>query len=307
MGDSYEYWDPNEWEQHVYGLLQDRHGPLNITKVPARHIGDFGIDYYSLSDRVAYQCYAVQEPCDVKTRAENQKSKITTDIKKFCEKKKELSSLFGTTKIDRWVLVVPLHDSIRVNVHLTSKTTEVRALNLPYTSSGFEATIQDLESFDAKSLEYRERLRKEINLPVKKYTDDEIEQWSEDNPHVANLEKKLKKRIGADPEQLQQAVREAIGWFLEQSNTLEALRESAPQLHEMIFEVISRRTDRLRFYGPPSDGTPHHILRTEVEGLINELQERIPNFAASSANLIALGTVTEWLLRCPLDFPPYET
>jgi hypothetical protein len=34
MPELQEFWDPNEWEQHVYGLLQDRHGPLNVQKVP---------------------------------------------------------------------------------------------------------------------------------------------------------------------------------------------------------------------------------------------------------------------------------
>jgi len=74
-----EYWDPNEWELFVYGLLQDRHGPTNVLKAPARHRGDHGIDYYCLADRIAYQCYAVQEPCEVSDRAEKQKAKITLD------------------------------------------------------------------------------------------------------------------------------------------------------------------------------------------------------------------------------------
>lgn len=40
MLEPYDFWDPNDWEVHVYGLLQDRHGPLNIYKVPARHKGE---------------------------------------------------------------------------------------------------------------------------------------------------------------------------------------------------------------------------------------------------------------------------
>jgi|ERR1051325_3330698 hypothetical protein len=130
MSELHEHWDPNDWEGHVYGLLQDRHGPLNIHKVPARHKGDYGIDYYTLEDRAAYQCYAVQEPCEVVDRADKQKAKITTDIGKFCRNKAGLGKLFGSVKITRWVLVVPLHDSSQVNAHATSKTAEVKALCL---------------------------------------------------------------------------------------------------------------------------------------------------------------------------------
>jgi len=68
MPDLHEFWEPDEWEQFVFGLLQDRHGALNVMKVPARHLGDFGLDYYCLADRVVYQCYAVREPCEVADR-----------------------------------------------------------------------------------------------------------------------------------------------------------------------------------------------------------------------------------------------
>jgi hypothetical protein len=61
----------------------------------------------------------------------------------------------------------------------------------------------------------------------------------------------------------------------------------------------------LSLYGNPENTTPHHILRSEVDSLIAELKQNIPNFSDGSAHQIALGTVAEWLLRCPLDFPPY--
>jgi hypothetical protein len=44
MPDLPESWDPNEWELHARGLLHDRHGDINVMKVPARHKGDFGLD-----------------------------------------------------------------------------------------------------------------------------------------------------------------------------------------------------------------------------------------------------------------------
>src|SRR3546814_4636855 len=74
-------------------LLQSRHGVLNLHKVPATHIGDFGIDYYCLADLVIYQCYAVEEPIDIAIRADRQKSKITTDLKKLIAGASEVSKL----------------------------------------------------------------------------------------------------------------------------------------------------------------------------------------------------------------------
>lgn len=71
-----EFWDGNEWEEHVLRLLQDRHGAENVQKVPAKHHGDSGLDYFCLDKRIVYQCYAVEEPIDVAERAKKQKSKI---------------------------------------------------------------------------------------------------------------------------------------------------------------------------------------------------------------------------------------
>jgi hypothetical protein len=307
MPDLHEFWDPNEWELHVLGLLQDRHGPLNVCKVPARHKGDHGLDYYSLAQEVAYQCYAVQEPCGVADRAEKQKAKITTDINKFCTNKTALQALFGDVRIKRWVLVVPLHDSEQVNSHSTLKGSQVKALGLPYVAVDFEIMIHDLDAFDAASRSARALLRQSVSIPSQPVSAQAIEHWSaSSNSLVTTLARKLSKRVGAvDQHALDASVNEAVGWFLERENALENLRVNAPELHETLLGVISRHAARLRFSGPPAEGSAYQILREELEELIVELRASVPNFAFSSAQQIALGTLSEWLMRCPLDFPPY--
>jgi hypothetical protein len=306
MPQLHEFWDPNEWELHVYGLLQDRHGPLNIHKVPARHIGDHGLDYYSLEDQVSYQCYAVQEPCEVADRADKQKAKITTDIKKFCANKTELKKLFGPVQMNRWVLVVPLHDSSQLNAHATAKTIEVKALGLPYVTANFEVMIQDLESFDSTSKAMRAILRRSMSLPVQPATCQQIEQWSEASEGlVTALKTKLAKRVGVNEEKLGESVGEAIQWFLNRENTLETLRGTFPELHEALMSVIQRHGQRLTLYGPPANGAADQILRVELEALVAALKE-IPNITDTSAQQLALGTLADWLMRCPLDFPPYS-
>lgn len=87
-------WDGNEWEAHVLRLIQDQYGPENVQKVPAKHKGDCGLDYFCLDRLVVYQCYAVEEPVDISVRATKQKSKITTDIRKFCDPTKGAAEMF---------------------------------------------------------------------------------------------------------------------------------------------------------------------------------------------------------------------
>lgn len=302
----HESWDPNDWELHAFGLLQDRHGATSVMKVPSRHKGDFGIDYYCVSGRVAYQCYAVQEPCEVDDRATKQKAKITRDLNKFCSRS-EVATLFVGSKVERWILVVPIHDSAQVNLHLSTKTKQVRALGLAYVAADFEVLVHDLECFDPASVGLRSFHRRQISLPFQPATATQINSWTQaSNPLVTALSRKLVKRIGSgDDAKLENAVQEMVGRFLEKENILDSLRRKAPQLHEALAAVISRQAAKLSFYGSPENATPHHILRTEVDSLIAELKQSIPNFSDGSAQQIALGTIAEWLLRCPLDFPPY--
>src|SRR3546814_20339781 len=107
-------------------LLQSRHGVLNLHKVPATHIGDFGIDYYCLADLVIYQCYAVEEPIDIAIRADRQKSKITTDLKKLIAGASEVSKLLLSKPLKKWILLVPVHDRKDVNMHCATKKANLR-------------------------------------------------------------------------------------------------------------------------------------------------------------------------------------
>ena len=302
-----EFWDPNDWETYALGLLQDRHSAINLMKVPARHKGDFGLDYYCLNETVTYQCYAVQEPCDIADRADKQKVKITTDLKKFCTRR-EVERLFRGVKICRWILLVPAHDSAQVNLHLTTKTVQVRAMGLPYVADNFEVLIHDLECFDVDSREARTAQRRLIALPPQTPTQEQIDSWTQgSNPLVAALSEKLAKRVGShDPARLNESVYEAIGWFLEKENALETLRQVAPQIHEALLGVISRHATMLSFIGSPEQATPQEILKSEVDALMAEFKQSVPNFSDDNAQQLALGTIIEWLLRCPLDFPPYS-
>lgn len=303
-----EQWDPNEWEDFVYGLLQDRHGALDVQPVPARHQGDLGLDYFTLSGRAAYQCYAVQEPTEVAQRARKQKTKITQDLQKLARNSSNLQKLFGTTKIRTWVLVVPLHDSIQVNLHVAAKTESMRALALPYLAPDFEVQIQDLRSFSSASRQSRFLQRKSIEVPRAPASDEQIQQWSmTSNVLTEALAEKLMNRLDEEEvDQLEGLVDESIRWFLERENLFELLKNDAPQLYEQIRGIVERRLETLRLAGSSQDLSAQEILRQELAGLTEELKAEIPNFSTNSAHQIALGTLSDWLMRCPLKLPPHS-
>lgn len=292
-----DIWDGEEWESHVLHLLQAEHGAHNVQKVPAKHLGDCGLDFICLHQQLVYQCYAVQEPVDVAVRAEKQKSKVTTDIKKFSDLNGGAAAILKNQKIKRWILAVPLHDSKAVVEHAAKKAAEVRAKNLPHVDVDFQIIIQDRETFDAETWNHRMLLRRRIRPVVPEPTDDEIAVVSDgDQTLTDNLRTKMLKRV-SDPGELEDVVDDLLRVFVHSENAKDALRYMAPDAYEDVVRLISERLRRLRLGSRKLVGDP---LDAEIDSLKTAILAAVPNLDPGAADTIALGAVSDWLMRCPL-------
>lgn len=292
-----DIWDGNEWEAHVFHLLQAEYGAHNVQKVPAKHNGDCGLDYFCLNELLVIQCYALEEPVDVATRADKQKSKITTDIKKFCDPGKGAAAIFKGHKIKRWILSVPLHDSKEVVLHAAKKAAEVRAKNLPYVDENFQILIRDRESFDADTWNRRLMLRRQIKPVVAEPTPADVAAVTDgDRSLEGNLRTKLGVRV-LDEGDLEDAVDDALRVFVESENAKEALRSMAPEAYEDVVRLISERLRRIKMGSGTGSGDR---LDAEINGLKESILASVPNLYQGTAETLAFGAVSEWLMRCPL-------
>lgn len=301
MVSAIQVWNPDDWEVFALSLLQSRHGALDVHKIPAAHKGDFGIDYYCTTPAVAYQCYAPLEPIDIATRADRHKKKITTDTGKIVSNASEVSKLFMGVPIKHWILLTPLHDSKEVNLHCSKKTLEIRKLNCAHLDGHFEVGIHDQKSFPAAAVATGISALTKVTLDVPHPTAQEMTLWQAGSPSLlANATHKLMKRAG--PEKIQEVVAEAVRSFLQGNAILDALRSTAPDLHERVIATVTHRSRRLSFAGPQGGPGPSSILNTEIENLIAAIKGAATNLSEDNAEQIALGVVAEWIIRCPLDF-----
>jgi hypothetical protein len=286
-------WDGDEWEAHVLRLLHDRHGPTNVQKVPARHKGDCGIDAYCLSERVVYQSYAVEMPCTVASRAEKQRDKITTDIRKFVDLTKAAAILFKDHPIKRWILTVPVHDSQEVNRHAIRKQAEVRLMNMAHITDDFEILVHDRDDFDEDSYARRCQERAKIRAMVRAATDADVAALEFGSSQLtANLRRKLAKRLRQD-ELLEDATDLAMREYIETQNALANLRIVAPEPYEKIVAMTNQRLRRLRMVGSRPGHSPGDTLEVEIEAFIAGLRERLPTLDPETAEQLAMGTVSE--------------
>lgn len=299
---SIQIWNPDDWELFAYGLLQQRHGALNVHKIPAAHKGDFGLDYYCLKDSVAYQCYAVDEPIDIATRASRQSKKITTDLRKLVNNSVNIAKIFLGAPIKHWILLAPNHDSKEVNLHCSKKTGDVRKLGCVALDTAFEVGVQDLTSFPNSAVAIGMSGLANVKLSVPAPSQQELDNWVAGSSNLlANAEKKLQKRVA--PSMVQGAVAETTKSFLEGNAHLDALRSHAPDLHEQVVATINSRARRLGFAGPQDGQTPSAVLNAELDTLISAVRVAAPSLSLESVEHIAYGAISEWIMRCPLDFP----
>jgi hypothetical protein len=304
--DAVQVWNSDDWEDLALGLLYSRHGALSVHKIPAAHKGDFGIDYYCTEEAVAYQCYAVQEPIDIATRAARQKKKITTDLGKIIAKADDVGRLFLESPIKHWILLAPLHDSKDVNLHCSKKTIDVRKLNYAHLDSCFEVGIHDQKSFASDAVASGMTRLATVALKVPRPTSDEMSHWVAGSPNLlANATHKLIKRTGAGG--VDDAVAEAVRSFMQGSALLDALRTGSPDLHERVMGAVTSRYRRLTLAGPQGGPGPGAILNTEIDNLITAIKAAMPNLSDGNAEEIAIGTVSEWIMWCSLDFPSNAT
>ena len=274
---------------------------MNVHKIPAAHKGDFGLDYYCTSEEAAYQCYAVVEPIDIATRAERQKKKITTDTGKLVKNDADIKNLFLGKRIRYWRLLVPLHDSKEVNLHCANKTLQIRKLNCPHLDDQFEVGIDDQKSFTFSAVAAGMAAMAQVELEIPVPTPRELSEWQAGSTNLLdNARHKLLKRTG--PKGLQVAVEEATKCFLQGNSALDALRSNAPDLHERVVGAVAARSRRLSLAGPQGGPTPGLILNTEIDHLNAAIKAAAPNLSDDLVDRITLGTVSDWIMRCPLDF-----
>ena len=165
----------------------------NYQEVPAKHVGDFGIEGYS-TDGCVFQCYATEEPRSTQERYEAQRNKITTDIGKFIKNKPELSKLFGTTQIKRWILIVPLYDSATLVQHASKKSEEVLRASLPYIANDFKVIIQTDSCFAKEKNELANAGSFDIDIRNTDINLNDRENWITNNQGlIDNLTQKASK------------------------------------------------------------------------------------------------------------------
>src|SRR3546814_5037334 len=118
-----------------------------------------------------------------RSRADRQKAKITTDLKKLIAGASEVSKLLLSKPLKKWILLVPVHDSKDVNMHCAKKTADLRGMDLALLDPDFEVCVHDQKQFPGKALHDAMSDMASLSLSVDTPRQEELANWEAGSPN----------------------------------------------------------------------------------------------------------------------------
>jgi hypothetical protein len=299
-------WKPKEWEQHIQRLLKKRyaHPPGSYQEVPDTVKGDAGVEGFA-ADGTAYQCYSAQQWKDTEDLLAKQKNKITVDIHKFITKEATLVAIFGDVKIGQWNLVVPFWNNKDLIKHANTKAAEVKKKSLGHVGDKFRISILTAEDFAAEAQLLANINLYQFDIAAPPVPPQELAAWMAGKNNlemVANLSHKAA-LIGAGKSQQAKEKFQArmVANYIGGNIVLGRLEQELPEIHGKVVEYKVSREANLEEETFVTTKVPAQFFEATLQQYRAELVG-IPGISSRVAGILAHEAVSDWLLRCPMDF-----
>ena len=299
-------WNPTSWEEHIQRLLKKRyaHPVGSYQQIPADVRGDYGLEGFAI-DGTVYQCYAAQNWQDQAQLLKKQKNKMTSDIAKLVKNENKLLDTLGDIPISLWNLVVPYWGDKDLLRHARKKESEVRALTLRHVCEGFRIAVITAEEFEAEAqiLTKLDLLKFDSHPPDPQPSTTADWMKAKGNLElIANLSRKAtainSHRDGALRDSfLTRVVRNYIAGNI----LLGQLQEEHPDVYQEVVQRKSAREGLLEMECFATTKVPADLFNTTLKEYGNELA-RVSGISDRVADSLAREAVSDWLLRCPMEF-----
>lgn len=270
---------PKDWENYFKNIVRLHYLPANYRDVPDKHVGDFGIECYTLSGHV-FQCYLPEQVSDVKKLVDSQRNKINKDIKKFTETNVlELRKLFGEIIISRWILATSANDSAALAQFCAQKSIEVRELGISYVSHDFEILVHT-ESEYQKEVGFLRKETYQLNFNFNSTTTEGAGCWIDENTEfLSKLDMKLPK-IKHESDRILEIRTFIIQKYLDYQNLMDLLRLEWSDIYSTVFNCIQHRENSLigRFILDSDNILPGDVIKEEMLKLHDNILEEVKSF-----------------------------
>lgn len=295
--------DGNEWEKYCQKLLRLHY--TDYQEVPAQFGGDYGIEGFTRSG-LTFQCYCPDEDLAGRDLYEKQRDKITTDINKLIKYAQEISAL-GAGTIREWHFLTPRYNNRQLLSHCRSKESEIRSKNFATVHNEFTIYLKTEDDYMHERQIYLGIGEHLVHPTSEDPPQKELEKLIlSDNEIVLNIKTKLEKLV-PDSMQRAQLIRDLVRGYVIGQNELEILHEKFPSMYRSVTQIKSAKESQLSIRTLSSTDNHSSILRN----ILTEYEVKLStdfsnNLSSALIARLSMEAISDWLGRCPLNFPNSE-
>ncbi|MFA7436239.1 MAG: hypothetical protein WC006_07760 [Bacilli bacterium] len=301
------------WEQFIDNCYRLRYQSNNYQKVPARYMGDCGIEGYT-NNGIAYQCY-YPDDCHDDEYYEKLRDKMTTDLKKLINNGDKLKKI-GIIKITQWHFVIPEYRDKRILEHKTKKLDEIKLLissNVDmynYMDENLEIVIK--EYLDFKDVQFIAELLSDKKYCEKDFISNikEIDYYDLDDTKVNNVKRKcLDLNNNFSKKEFINAYRKVVNLYMNYYSKGICIINSTKDKYPFLYEKISESNEHYREKAilKASLNVGNNLNKELLDEIItdfkNELKDKFNTiFNNELIDNLATYLVSSWIADCSLSF-----
>lgn len=292
--------DSHEWERKCMQLVAIRHGD-ELQLIDASRVGDLGLEAFTRDTGLGFQCYAPLEPLSAKERYEKHRDKLTRDLGKLETNEHELVVILGSTKLTRYVFMVPQFDPPLL-AHCGKQCEKMRAKRLRILADGFDIVIQTEENYPTERAQLIEHALKPLQLDIPDVDESVRTEWAAANVSLVDALTTKIAKFGLADKQQEELRDQFLSHYLRREQLLEHVFNEAPETHVRLEARIRQREHLLAMARLMGTAQPLEHANSVIRDLTQELLEESKALQAPAAEALAYGTAADWMVRCPLDF-----
>ncbi len=304
--------DGDSWEKWCDACYRDRYQQQHFIKIPASHLGDAGIEGYTLSG-IAYQCYCPERNYSDEELHSHLRDKVTKDIGKFIDKDnaKRLKAL-GIPKIKEWHFVIPEYRDKRIVEHLEKKRIEVVSVQEsdPVTFYYIDHDIKLLpkiaEDFNVEFVRLIRNPLVDLKLNMAVKSAEGVDWRTCSTEKIDNIKRKLKAIMNTteDDDSFKEMLEYWAEAYLAGIEIMSTLQKSYGSIYEELFELEQQyKRDVSMQSRMNADHTLNNSLFMEILNKFeNAIRTNFNCFSEPSILELRRDLVSGWLADCSLQF-----
>ena len=269
--------------------------------------GDYGIEGFTRTGKV-FQCYCPNVEYEPDKLYNEQRDKITTDLRKLERYEKELKGYLKDIKIKQWILVTPGFSKHQLVKHCRDKADELKAKNLGILDGEFDVLVHDIGFFTAQIPVVRGYQKQPISIiPQTTSSEDDVTNWKERQiPLVENAVRKHTMRFPSNVKELDMKVNhlthKSVKEMLDGGIIVRKWKENFPEDYERFERIKSQVEEEVkeRCLFPTTDNNKrYHEFELMLE---SRLQLSFTYLDSVTIKSLTKFIMSDWIFRCPINF-----